>query len=173
MSPKSISCRWYHHCIKNPDGSALMVSLLVLVTLTVIGLASLDTTTIEQKITRNEKVYRQNFNLADAAGHEAARKLANLDSDKDAALLFPSETNWMNDSDLNLKEMANWDDAASASSAVCAKARHAIQYVKREDGSSLKTGEISVNLYAAFGLSQFNGGRVLIQIGCRKPARNP
>lgn len=57
---------------KNEDGFALVTALLVLVALTVIGIAATNTTNIEVFIAGNEKVYKTNFYLAEGAAKEAA-----------------------------------------------------------------------------------------------------
>lgn len=66
------------HKYKNPaandDGSALIIVLLFLILLTVIGLSSNKTTSVEVKIAANDKAYKQSFYEADG-GTEVAREL--------------------------------------------------------------------------------------------------
>jgi hypothetical protein len=53
--------------LKNEDGSVLVVALLVLALLTVIGIAAMSTTNIEQHISANEKIHKMAFYAAEAA----------------------------------------------------------------------------------------------------------
>ena len=64
--------------LNNKDGFALITAMLFLVVLTVIGIAATNTTSIEIGIAGNEKVYKQNFYLAEGAANEAANE--NLES---------------------------------------------------------------------------------------------
>src|SRR6056297_3509540 len=87
--------------IKNENGSAVLVGLLVLVVLTVIGIASINTSSIELKISHNEKIYRQNFNIAESAAMHAIKRIGNMDGQEDYDELMPSTTSlvWLNDPD--------------------------------------------------------------------------
>ena len=59
--------------IANEKGSALVVCLLVLVTLTTLGIWSMQTSTVETKIATNEQRWEEDFNLSEGgAGVEAA-----------------------------------------------------------------------------------------------------
>ncbi|NOX33909.1 MAG: hypothetical protein GXP56_09260 [Deltaproteobacteria bacterium] len=59
--------------LKNEEGFVLIASMLFLVVLTIIGIAATNTTTIETNIAGNEKIYKQNFYLAEGAAREAAQ----------------------------------------------------------------------------------------------------
>lgn len=51
--------------LKNESGAVLVLSIMILALMTCLGIAALNTTTIEYKIAGNEKVYRQAFYNAD------------------------------------------------------------------------------------------------------------
>jgi hypothetical protein len=53
--------------IKNNQGSALVVALLMLVVLTLIGISATTTTTFELQISGNDKLYKTSFYAADSA----------------------------------------------------------------------------------------------------------
>jgi len=57
---------------KNEDGFALIATMLFLVVLTIVGIAATNTTSIEVSIAGNERIYNQNFYLAEGAAKEAA-----------------------------------------------------------------------------------------------------
>lgn len=53
--------------IRNNKGSALVVALLMLVVLTLLGIAATSTSTVELQISGNDKMYKTSFYAADAA----------------------------------------------------------------------------------------------------------
>jgi len=61
--------------IKNQKGLALITALLVLLSLTVIGIVAVNSSNIETLLTTNTKVSKQAFFLAEAGGHEAKETL--------------------------------------------------------------------------------------------------
>ncbi|MCD4718377.1 MAG: pilus assembly PilX N-terminal domain-containing protein [Desulfobacula sp.] len=60
--------------LNSQDGFALIGSMLFLVVLTIIGIAATNTTSIEVGIAGNERVYKQNFYLAEGTAKEAAKE---------------------------------------------------------------------------------------------------
>lgn len=56
------------YIIKNEEGSVIVVALLILVALTVIGIAALNTSSIDIRIAGNEKFHKIAFYAAKAAG---------------------------------------------------------------------------------------------------------
>ncbi len=73
--------------LDNQRGSALVVALLMLVVLTLLGIAALTTTKIEVQISGNDKLYKTSFYAADA-GTEMTGELIEQNID---------ERNWTND----------------------------------------------------------------------------
>ena len=66
----------------NEKGSVLLVSMLVLMVLTLLGIVALDTTDLELMISRNDRTYKESFNGADGGGMAAIKVLRNtLDAD--------------------------------------------------------------------------------------------
>lgn len=51
--------------LKNENGAVLVLSIIILALMTAMGIAALNTTSIEYKIAGNEKVYKQAFYNAD------------------------------------------------------------------------------------------------------------
>jgi len=72
----------------NEDGSALILAILMLAVLTIIGISSITTSTIEIKIAANDKVYKQSFYEADG-GTEVGREL--LEQNIACSLGFPND----------------------------------------------------------------------------------
>ncbi|MFH0781612.1 MAG: pilus assembly PilX N-terminal domain-containing protein [Pseudomonadota bacterium] len=52
--------------VKNDDGAILVIAIMLLAVLTILGVAALNTTTTEIRISGNEKVYKQAFYNAEA-----------------------------------------------------------------------------------------------------------
>lgn len=63
-----------HIHLKNEDGFAIVACMLVLVVLTIIGIAATNTTSIEVSIAANEKIYKQNFYQAEGAARQASEE---------------------------------------------------------------------------------------------------
>lgn len=172
--------------LSNERGSALIVSLLMLTILTVIGLASINTSSIEIQIARNDRIYRQNINLAESAASHIVKQIANMDGNaqdpqSDYEDLFPSTStlNWVSAQTASFFETPNqWDSDGSnnddnAVSNVSGSYRYAANYLGKQGGSSLNPGSLSINLYSVYGISENNGGVALIQMGCKKTVMNP
>lgn len=89
--------------ISNSNGSIIMITLMVLVTITVIGLISSDSVVTEKFIIRNQAIYKQNLNMVDAALMEALQRfIDDLDpDDPDDFDVKASNTDWLNDIDNN------------------------------------------------------------------------
>lgn len=60
---------------RNEEGSALVLALILLAVLSIIGFSSVDKTTTELKIIRNERIYQDNFYNAESALQEALSTL--------------------------------------------------------------------------------------------------
>lgn len=58
-----------------PCGSALVVTMLVLVAVTILGIVSINTSVVELNIAHNEQVIRQSFYLAEGASMEGIQRL--------------------------------------------------------------------------------------------------
>lgn len=58
--------------INNQDGFALIAAMMFLLVLTVIGIAATNTTSIEIDIAGNDKLYKQNFYMAEGAARQAS-----------------------------------------------------------------------------------------------------
>lgn len=72
-----------HKCLKNEQGFALIITLLVLAVLTVLGTAAINTSSFELKITGNERMARQRFITADSGWKQAGPFLNALNSPPD------------------------------------------------------------------------------------------
>lgn len=64
--------------MKQQDGVATLLAILVLAILTIIGIGAMTSSTQDIKVTQNRQIYRQNFAQAEAAVREAAEYLEEL-----------------------------------------------------------------------------------------------
>ena len=80
--------------IKNEEGSAIVVALMILMVVTIIGVSSSNTTTVELQIVRNDGIYKQNLYLAEAAAQEAIQRIWNI-SRSDPILLERQAPVWL------------------------------------------------------------------------------
>lgn len=93
------------------SGSALVVTLLVLLAVTILGVLSINTSEVEMSIARNEREVRQSFYLAEGAAMEGIQRLLDT-SDID---LNEQHLTWhhgikeIETRHLNFRNPANWD----------------------------------------------------------------
>ncbi len=75
--------------LQTQSGSALVVTLLVMVAVTILGIMSINTSTVELKISRNEREVRETFYLAEGAAMEGIQRLVDtLDIDLNEQFQF-------------------------------------------------------------------------------------
>ncbi len=158
--------------MNNEDGSAIVLALLVLAVLTIIGITSINTSNTELNIVRNEQIYQTNFYQAEAGAYEAAQR---IEQETDTFKLIPADTtlDWMNDDTLDFFNASNWvnDGSAGDNSDVSLMSADTVysavsKGVRR--GSSLDMGSTRLYEYAAFGLSEWNSGKAIVEIGYLK-----
>jgi hypothetical protein len=64
--------------LPSQSGSALVITLLVLIAVTILGIAGASTSVVELKIARNEREVRETFYLAEGAAAEGVQRLTAL-----------------------------------------------------------------------------------------------
>lgn len=65
---------------KQQQGAALIISLVILLVISVIGLASMNTSILQERMSANSQNARQAFFAAEAAGQDLSRKLEPMNS---------------------------------------------------------------------------------------------
>jgi hypothetical protein len=87
-----------HDPLANQEGSIIIIALMALVIMTLIGLMSADTVVTENFIIRNQAIYKQNLNMADAAMMETFQRFMQLPPDSpDIVDVNGSSLAWVND----------------------------------------------------------------------------
>ncbi|MBF0379272.1 MAG: pilus assembly PilX N-terminal domain-containing protein [Desulfamplus sp.] len=157
----------------NQKGSTIVISLMILVVLTLIGISATNTSVIELKIAGNEKVYRQNFNLAEAAAMEAVQKLqeaieADLDNKPAAVKEWLKQSldgNYRDDTNpADQDNPATWDTSDNVPNTRLSAVEKGIDPKSSHD----MTATSNMYDYAVRGYSNSNSGEVHIEIGYRR-----
>jgi len=150
--------------LNNSSGSTIILVVLILAVLTILGISSINTSTIELQISRNEKTYQENFYQAEAAAMEGAQQLE----------VTPEEV--LDDRAFPLEWLKNTTGALITESRIITDQRVIARFSVVEEsiakGTSLDMAERN-NMYdfTVRGLcddSANNNGRVLIEIGYKK-----
>lgn len=160
--------------LDNENGSAIVLALVILAVLTIIGISASTTSTVELKIVRNEKIHHQNFYYAEAGVYEGAQRIEQESNPEVQLIAATTGYDWLNDNAVDYSTSANWLDSGQASgnvndnsdpSLIDPNASFAANAIGVRPGSSLDMGSTRLYEYSVFGLSQWNGGQSLIEIG--------
>ena len=148
--------------LTNDDGSVFVLALIMLMLLTLIGIAASRTASIEMQVSGNDIIYKQNFYIAEAGAMEAAQNLENNDlkaSPPPCLLAGIRKPDFSPDDDFLI---ANSQPSSLPNSDLLAL------YEGLVPGSSLAMSKSKVNAYAIYGRCQQNRGLVVIKVGYRK-----
>jgi len=153
----------------NEQGSALILVMILMSVLAIIGFSSINTTTIELQIVRNERIYQNNFYKAESAALEGLQFLEEATFDQLDDRSF-STFIWLKQDDdaVDMTDTVNWSAANSALAAIPGS-----DYSVREkgiaSGGSLDMSATS-NLYdyVSRGYGYAQNGKALIEIGYKK-----
>ena len=152
--------------INNENGSAIVLALIILAVLTIIGISASTTSTIELKIVRNERIDQQNFYTAEASVYEGAQRIEQEANPEVQLIVGTTGYDWLNDNTIDFSITANWDvNDNSDPSLIDPGASFAANAKGVRSGSSLDMGSTRLYEYSVFGLSQWNGGQSIIEIG--------
>jgi Tfp pilus assembly protein PilX len=157
---------------RKASGSALIITLLVLVAMTLLGMACIQSGIIELKISSNERQMRENFLLAESAAMEGVQRLAGMTTED---LNLPS-TFWHHSkldpasSDLDFRDPGKWhkgdhENQNCLTSATDPTAHIAIVQWKVSSASSLVMTENRLYQNRVYGLCSKHGADNLVEIG--------
>ena len=161
-------------------GSVLIISLILLVLLTMIGVTASKTSEIEVMIAGNERVYKQNFYLAEGAAMQGAQimeltDLVNVglpwlmdeDNKNDGGAELPAAS--YSDIQAHIYESDNWTDAFSSELAGLAGEARVLALSKGVvPTSSWKMTSPKVYGFEIYGRSRHRNGEGLVSVGYRK-----
>ena len=161
-------------------GSVLVISLILLVLLTMIGITASKTSEIEIMIAGNERVYKQNFYIAEGAAMQGAQimELTDLENvglpwlmDEDNKNGFGTELPAAAHSDIQafIHESDNWtDNFSSVLGGLPGEARVLALSKGVVPTSSWKMTSPKVYGFEVYGRSRERSGEGLVSVGYRK-----
>ncbi len=153
---------------ENQNGSAILISVVVLLMLTVLGISAIRNTGIELQIAANNKHYQRNLYAAEGAGYEASRNIETASASDLDSWNFA----WLNDQNTDLTDPTLWDNTVSLAAELdpgTGVIRYAVNDNGIAPGSSLDVNDISgLHAYSVFGVSRRNNGESLVEFGYRK-----
>lgn len=151
------------YCSDRQSGSVLLITILILLFLTILGISAMNMTSTEYQITRNYHIYKKNLYKADAAVMDVAQRFENVDEriSNGEFTISPSST-----PDSVAQNGSTWSSAESAS----VSQAQFIWYDNSEnlEGVSLSLGKQTPHEYFLYGRGNAHNGEALIKIGYRK-----
>lgn len=160
--------------LKDERGVVIITALMILVLLTIIGIASTTISNTESKIATNQAVYQQNFYQAEGATMEAVEVMEGLANPKTAApgWLWASLNTFTED---NLNDTTFWDgtmmgaDAVPEPSAALSDTTFVVVSGGIVEGESLDIGSTKIHRYAIYGrCAPPRRGATTVEIGYLK-----
>lgn len=157
-----------HPTHSQEQGSVLVIALILLVLLTLIGISASKNTETEIMIAGNERVFKQNFYLAEGAAMRAVQIMEGEDIDSLDWVLSDTESNDIDDPLTDVR----WKQETSPQSFTLSDLPDGPQIVGLSRGvmatSSWKMTSPKVYEFEVYGLSRSKGGEGFIQLGYRK-----
>ncbi len=154
--------------LSNEEGSALVLALMLMAVLTIIGFSTVNTSTTEFKIVRNERIYMDNFYKAESAVRESVQDIDTTSWDNLGDRTFPMDWLKQYDEDVDMSDTDIWDSTNSEASSV-ADADYAVVETGIAIGGSLDmTATSSLYDYEARGWGHADDGSVIIEVGYKK-----
>jgi len=154
--------------LNNEDGMVIIAALMVLVLLTIIGVASTNISNTEVKIATHELIYQQNFYRAEGATMEALEAMENQDNPKTA----PPSYLWQDPNTFTKETMPYdstfWNGTIPASSTL-SDTSYAVVYGGIAAGESLEINSTKIHRFGIYGrCAPPNRGAVTVEIGYLK-----
>jgi len=158
--------------LKNEEGAVIVAAIMILVFLTIIGIASIRVSNTEVQISGNELRYQQHLYRAEGATMEAVEALALSSDPKDGSLV------WLETAidSVTENEIKAWQFGSSpnpASSVLDTPGLADVSYMAVSEGvvsgSSLDMGSSKVHGYTIYGRSSLpDKGTTVVEIGYLK-----
>jgi len=163
---------------KNEDGAVIIVALLILVLLTIIGIASTNISNTEVKISAHELIHQQNFYRAEGAALQA---LDIMEKEDNPETVTPPLA-WMTQTLANSENLVTsgdlydstfWESGsgdATPEAATFSDTRFVVVSGGIVEGESLDMGSTKIHHYSIYGrCAPPNRGAVTIEVGYLKP----
>jgi len=161
--------------LKNEDGIALIIALMLLVLLTLLGMAATTTSLLEIQIADNNRDYKVNFYRAETAAYEAARNMGNAPDPINQIEGKDGGYEWIGiDKDVSdetdLADLNNWEGALTANTARSSdynsnEAAYAANFVYIYEKEMTK--DYSMRIFRLFGRSKDRSAQALVELGLK------
>ena len=159
--------------LNNEKGSVIIAALMVLVLLTIIGVASTNISNTEIKISTHELIYQQNFYRAEGATLEAVETMENLANPKtaDPDWLWGTLDTFTADT---AADSTLWDGSMTDADAIpepskLSDTRFVVVSTGIMEGESLDIGSSKIHRYAIYGrCAPPKRGSTTVEIGYLK-----
>jgi hypothetical protein len=156
--------------ISNPargeSGAAIVLTMLMLVLLTFLGIGATTISMIEVRVAANDRIFKQGFYLAESAAMEAAQRIEDAADES----LRSKSISWISLQESAMADIngSAWSGSNSSLSSIDGNTRYAAADQGIAAGSSLGMGGNNLHSYAVFG--RFGGprGRCLVEAGYRR-----
>ena len=155
---------------KGEDGSVLVLALILLVLLTMLGIAATMTTEIETRIAGNENAYKNNLYRAEGAAMTGVQMLEDV---TDTSILKELSLDWLHSTlpDSKINRDINWNPANNNSNqALNPENRYLAVYRGIAKGSSLDIGRspTALHQFSINGRSVEGDGEAIVDVGFKK-----
>ena len=150
---------------QNESGSVLIITILILLFLTVLGISAMNMTRTEYQITQNYQIYNENLYKADAGVMEVAQRFENVPETYSNGT-FGSAS--MDDAavDSNATHPSTWSSNAESASIPDGQYMWCPRGVP--SGTSLSLAKNTPHDYFLYGRGNAKDGEVIVKIGYRK-----
>jgi hypothetical protein len=163
--------------LKNEEGAVIIAALLILVLLTIIGIASTNISNTEVRIAAHEAIHQQNFYRAEGATLQAIDEMEGMSNPEteDPPLAWMTQTLANSQSLLdsgNLYNSTFWDSGsgdATPAGSTFSDTRYVVVSGGIAEGESLDMGSTKIHGYTIYGRSApANRGSVTVEVGYLK-----
>jgi len=154
--------------IENQKGSAILISVVVLLMLSVIGISAIHNTGTELQIAANNKIYQRNLYAADGAAREPGQKITvfkRTDPDQ-LENLTPA---WLQDHNTDITDPTQWDNTNSDTAQFVdstGNTSFAVTDNGVAPGSSLSlSDQTNLHAFCVYSVSQQNNAEAVVETG--------
>ena len=156
--------------MNNEDGNVLIITLIILVALTFLGITSTKMSSIDLLVSGNKKIYTQNLYNAERAAYHAVQALESTDLEASPPSWYSSTLGDVTEADV-LND-ANWDNDTFTGINVAtdiADAKYLAYFADVTDiGMSLDMAKTKIRAFAVIGRSEKARGKSMVEVGFRK-----
>jgi len=151
--------------ISGEGGNVLLITLIILVLLTIIGISATRTASIDMQVAGNNMIYKKNLFSAEGGALEAVQVMSN-EAELDT-VGYP----WIRpeDTDENIVRDKDQFEGISRQSLTDENARYSVIRGGLVDtGESLDMTRVKIHEFAVYGRSDQNRGASVVKLGYRK-----